>query len=46
MGRSTIGFEEMVRLDYLYVTGWSAWSDLTLIARTVPLLLGVRGGAW
>jgi exopolysaccharide biosynthesis polyprenyl glycosylphosphotransferase len=46
MGRSKIPFEEMVRLDYLYVTGWSLWSDLTLIARTVPLLLGARGGAW
>jgi exopolysaccharide biosynthesis polyprenyl glycosylphosphotransferase len=39
MGRSEIPFEEMVRLDYLYVTGWSLFSDLKLIFRTFPALL-------
>jgi exopolysaccharide biosynthesis polyprenyl glycosylphosphotransferase len=37
-GRSGIPFGEMVRLDYLYVTGWSPWQDLGLIARTIPVL--------
>ena len=30
---------EMVRLDYLYVTGWSLWQDFVLIVRTIPVLL-------
>jgi lipopolysaccharide/colanic/teichoic acid biosynthesis glycosyltransferase len=43
LGRSDIPFEEMVKLDYLYVTTWSLGSDLKLLARTVPLLFNVRG---
>ncbi len=43
LGRSDIPFEEMVKLDYLYVTGWSLGSDLKLLARTVPVLFNVRG---
>ncbi len=39
LGRSGIPFDEMVGLDYLYVTGWSLFGDLKLILRTVPLLL-------
>jgi lipopolysaccharide/colanic/teichoic acid biosynthesis glycosyltransferase len=39
MGGSQIPFEEMVRLDYLYVTGWSLLDDLKLIMRTVPAVL-------
>ena len=36
LGRSAIPFEEMVRLDYLYVTTWSLWNDLRLMLRTLP----------
>jgi exopolysaccharide biosynthesis polyprenyl glycosylphosphotransferase len=36
LGRSGIPFHEMVRLDYLYVTGWSLLNDLKLILRTLP----------
>jgi exopolysaccharide biosynthesis polyprenyl glycosylphosphotransferase len=44
LGRSEIPFEEMVRLDYLYVTNWSLWHDLRLICGTVPSMLkGGRG---
>ena len=38
LGRSEIPFEEMVRLDYLYVTRWSLMGDLRLIALTIPAL--------
>jgi exopolysaccharide biosynthesis polyprenyl glycosylphosphotransferase len=38
LGRSDIPFEEMVKLDYLYVTSWSAWNDLCLLFRTLPLI--------
>jgi exopolysaccharide biosynthesis polyprenyl glycosylphosphotransferase len=43
LGRDGIGFEEMVRFDYLYVTTWSPFADLRLIARTLPVLIRGRG---
>jgi lipopolysaccharide/colanic/teichoic acid biosynthesis glycosyltransferase len=43
LGRSGIPFEEMVRLDYLYVTGWSLFGDLKLILRTFPVVFAPRG---
>jgi exopolysaccharide biosynthesis polyprenyl glycosylphosphotransferase len=43
LGRSDIPFEEMVKLDYLYVTGWSLGYDLKLLARTIPVLFQFRG---
>jgi lipopolysaccharide/colanic/teichoic acid biosynthesis glycosyltransferase len=45
LGRSDIPFSEMVRLDYLYVTGWSLMGDVRLILRTVPQLLRTSRGA-
>ena len=36
LGRSDIPFREMITLDYLYVTNWSLWGDVKLLARTVP----------
>jgi lipopolysaccharide/colanic/teichoic acid biosynthesis glycosyltransferase len=38
LGRDGIPFEEMVELDYRYVTYWSVTNDLKLIMRTLPLL--------
>jgi lipopolysaccharide/colanic/teichoic acid biosynthesis glycosyltransferase len=38
LGRSDISFEEMVRLDYLYVTNWSIWLDLRLMCGTMPAM--------
>jgi exopolysaccharide biosynthesis polyprenyl glycosylphosphotransferase len=43
MGRSDIPFAEMVTLDYLYVTNWSLWGDLKLLARTLPAVMRGRG---
>ena len=43
LGRTSIPFEEMVKLDYLYVTNWSAWGDVQLLLRTLPLLLTRKG---
>jgi exopolysaccharide biosynthesis polyprenyl glycosylphosphotransferase len=40
LGRSEISFEEMIRLDYVYVTSWSLGGDARLILRTIPVLLG------
>ena len=43
LGRTSIPFEEMIRLDYLYVTNWSLWGDVRLILRTLPVVLARRG---
>jgi exopolysaccharide biosynthesis polyprenyl glycosylphosphotransferase len=43
LGRTHIPFEEMVKLDYLYVTNWSLWQDVRLIIHTLPAVLGRRG---
>jgi len=43
LGRTSIPFEEMVKLDYLYVTNWSLWGDLRLILRTLPVVLRRHG---
>jgi exopolysaccharide biosynthesis polyprenyl glycosylphosphotransferase len=43
LGRTRIPFEEMVKLDYLYVMNWSLWEDIRLMLRTLPVVLGGRG---
>jgi exopolysaccharide biosynthesis polyprenyl glycosylphosphotransferase len=43
LGRTRIPFEEMVKLDYLYVTNWSLWSDVRLMLRTLPAVVTRRG---
>lgn len=43
LGRNDISFDEMVRLDYLYVTNWSLWWDLKILTKTVPIVLRRRG---
>ena len=43
LGRTRIPFEEMVKLDYLYVMNWSLWEDVRLMLRTLPVVVGGRG---
>ena len=43
LGRARIPFEEMMKLDYLYVTNWSLWQDLRLLVGTVPAVIKRRG---
>ena len=44
LGRNAIPFEEMVKLDYHYVTTWSLASDVRLLLKTIPLVArGNRG---
>jgi lipopolysaccharide/colanic/teichoic acid biosynthesis glycosyltransferase len=42
LGASDIPFEEMTKLDYLYVTNWTIWGDLRLVFQTLPALLRTR----
>jgi lipopolysaccharide/colanic/teichoic acid biosynthesis glycosyltransferase len=32
-----------VKIDYLYVAGWSLWGDVKVLLRTVPYVLRRRG---
>jgi exopolysaccharide biosynthesis polyprenyl glycosylphosphotransferase len=43
LGRNDIPFDEMVKLDYLYVTSWSLWWDVKILFQTIPVVLGRRG---
>ena len=42
-GRSHNTFEEMVRLDYQYVAGWSLARDMEILMATVPAVVSGRG---
>jgi exopolysaccharide biosynthesis polyprenyl glycosylphosphotransferase len=42
LGRSDIGFDEMTKLDYLYVINWSLGGDLSLILKTIPAIFRAR----
>ena len=44
-GRSTVKFDEMVRLDLRYALSWSPWLDLRILLRT-PLAVIKGSGAY
>lgn len=43
LGRSDIPYEEMVQLDYLYVTNWTLRWDIKIILRTFIAIVRKRG---
>ena len=44
-GRSGLEFDDMVRLDFLYLEHWSVSLDLSILVKTIPAVL-VRRGAY
>ena len=42
-GRSNLGFDSLVRLDFFYLESWSIWMDIAIIARTPLAILRGRG---
>lgn len=42
-GRSTTATPEMLELDVAYARSWGFWTDLRILARTVPTLLRGHG---
>ena len=44
-GRSELDFDELVRLDFLYLERWSVFLDLSVLLKTIPAVLK-RRGAW
>ena len=35
-GRSSLGFDDLVRLDFYYLENWSIWLDISILAKTDP----------
>ena len=42
-GRSDVTFEERLILDNYYSHNWNVWLDLTIIYRTISIVLHGRG---
>jgi exopolysaccharide biosynthesis polyprenyl glycosylphosphotransferase len=43
LGPARVPLREMVAIDYLYVANWSLWTDMKILLRTVPHVMGRRG---
>ena len=44
-GRNEIGFDQWMALDLQYIDQWSLWLDLTILLKTVPVVLTGRGAS-
>ncbi|HET6547745.1 MAG TPA: sugar transferase, partial [Solirubrobacter sp.] len=42
-GRSELDFDDLVRLDFLYLERWSVGLDLAILLKTIPAVLTRRG---
>lgn len=43
-GRSTVPFDEMVKLDLLYIENWTFQMDIKIMLKTLPVMLAGTGG--
>jgi len=43
LGPARVPLREMVAIDYLYVANWSLWTDIKILLRTIPHVLGRKG---
>jgi exopolysaccharide biosynthesis polyprenyl glycosylphosphotransferase len=44
-GRSSISFDQWMRLDMEYIDHWSLWLDIKILARTIPAVVRGAGAA-
>jgi exopolysaccharide biosynthesis polyprenyl glycosylphosphotransferase len=44
-GRSELDFDELVRLDFLYLERWSIFLDMSILLKTIPAVFRAHG-AW
>ena len=44
-GRAELDFDELVRLDFLYLERWSVFLDLSIMLKTIPAVFRAKG-AW
>jgi len=43
LGPARVPLREMVAIDYLYVANWSLWTDIKILLRTIPHVIGRKG---
>jgi exopolysaccharide biosynthesis polyprenyl glycosylphosphotransferase len=43
LGPIRVPLREMVAIDYLYAANWSLWTDVKILLRTIPHVVGRRG---
>jgi exopolysaccharide biosynthesis polyprenyl glycosylphosphotransferase len=43
LGPARVPLREMVAIDYLYIANWSLWTDVKILLRTIPHVVGRRG---
>jgi exopolysaccharide biosynthesis polyprenyl glycosylphosphotransferase len=42
-GRSSLGFDDLVRLDFYYLEHWSIWLDVSILLKTIPAVVAQKG---
>ena len=42
-GRAELDFDDLVRLDFIYLERWSVFLDLSIMLKTIPAVLSRRG---
>ncbi len=42
-GRADLDFDDLVRLDFLYLERWSVFLDLSILLKTIPAVFSRRG---
>jgi exopolysaccharide biosynthesis polyprenyl glycosylphosphotransferase len=42
-GRAELDFDDLVRLDFLYLEHWSIFLDLSILLKTIPAVISRRG---
>jgi exopolysaccharide biosynthesis polyprenyl glycosylphosphotransferase len=42
-GRAELDFDDLVRLDFVYLERWSVFLDLSILLKTIPAVLSGRG---
>ena len=42
-GRAELDFDDLVRLDFLYLERWSMFLDLSILLKTIPAVFSRRG---
>jgi lipopolysaccharide/colanic/teichoic acid biosynthesis glycosyltransferase len=42
-GRAELDFDDLVRLDFLYLERWSIFLDLSILLKTIPAVVSRRG---
>ncbi len=40
-GRNRLSFDEMVKLDIMYIEQWSLWFDIKILLKTIPVILKI-----